>query len=272
MKPPLTYYGGKQQLAEIIVRLIPPHKIYAEPFIGGAAVYFAKPPSEVEIINDTNSEIVNFYEVMKNDFSALQKEIDATLHSRKAHRHARVIYENPDLFDHVKRAWALWTLANMSFSAILDGGYGYDLTNTTGKCIANKIESFTAMLADRLRKTQIECCDALKIIETRDTPETFYYLDPPYPDTDQGHYNGYSSADFAELLELLTKIQGKFLLSSFRHDVLAEYTDKNKWSQLEIRMNKSMSAKTGRSTQKIEVFTANYPIEKAGYGLSSLFD
>jgi DNA adenine methylase len=272
LKTPITYYGGKQQLAETIVRLIPPHKVYAEPFIGGAAVYFAKPPSDVEIINDINGEIVNFYEVVKNDFAALKKEIAATLHSRKAHRHARVVFENPDMFDRIKRAWAVWVRANMSFGGDMTGGYGYDVSGrTTGK-IANKIENFTEGLSARFRNTQIECCDALKIIETRDTPETFYYLDPPYPDTDQGHYNGYSSADFAALLELLSKIQGKFLLSSFRHEALAEYTEKNQWNQFEIRMNKSMTLQTGQVKQKIEVFTANYKIEKDGFGIASLFD
>ena len=61
MKTPLTYYGGKQQLASKIVSLIPEHRIYCEPFIGGAAVFFAKQKSQSEIINDINSEIVNFY-------------------------------------------------------------------------------------------------------------------------------------------------------------------------------------------------------------------
>jgi DNA adenine methylase len=272
MKAPITYYGGKQQLAETIIRLIPPHKIYAEPFIGGAAVYFAKPPSEVEVINDINSELTNFYEVIKNDFSTLQKEIAATLHSRKTHKHARVVFENPDMFDKIKRAWAIFVLANTSFGSDMAAGYGYDISGRETRSLTSKIESFTERLSKRLRNTQIECCDALKIIETRDTPETFFYLDPPYPDTDQGHYDGYSSADFAALLELLTKIQGRFLLSSFRHTALAEYCTKNAWGQFEIRMKKAMTAQTGRSLQKIEVFTANYSIEKEGYGILSLFD
>jgi DNA adenine methylase len=272
MKTPITYYGGKQKLAKTIVRLIPPHKIYAEPFIGGGAVYFAKPPSEVEIINDTNGEIVNFYEVAKHDFPALKKEVEATLHSRKAHRHARVIFENPDMFDRVKRAWAVFVLANMSFGSDMNAGYGHNLSGGMTGAFSSKIENFTEAFSKRLRNTQIECSDALKIIEARDTPETFYYLDPPYPDTDQGHYNGYTSDDFTALLELLANIQGKFLLSSFRHDVLEEYKNKNAWSQFEIKMTKPMTSKSKRSVQKIEVFTANYRIDKEGYGLLSLFD
>lgn len=56
MKTPISYYGGKQQLASKIVSLFPEHKIYCEPFTGGAAVFFAKPQSQAEIINDINDE------------------------------------------------------------------------------------------------------------------------------------------------------------------------------------------------------------------------
>lgn len=123
MKTPISYYGGKQTLAPIILELIPEHKIYCEPFLGGAAVYFAKKPSKVEVINDTNSELINFYEVVKNDFSALEKEIAITLHSREKHRQAQVIYANPDMFDRIKRAWAVWMLANISYGCKLDGSF-----------------------------------------------------------------------------------------------------------------------------------------------------
>jgi DNA adenine methylase len=104
MKTPLTYYGGKQQLSAAILKLIPEHKRYVEPFIGGAAVFFAKSPSDSEVINDTNGELVNFYEVLKRDFSALQQEIEISLHSRKLHHNAEVVYANPDMFDRIKRA------------------------------------------------------------------------------------------------------------------------------------------------------------------------
>lgn len=61
LRPPLTYYGGKQTLAPLIISLIPNHRLYAEPFTGGGAVFFMKPPSRVEVLNDTNGELMNFY-------------------------------------------------------------------------------------------------------------------------------------------------------------------------------------------------------------------
>lgn len=112
MKTPITYYGGKQKLAPIILDLIPRHILYGEPFSGGAAVFFAKKPSEVEVLNDKNGELINFYQVIKDQFPDLSIEIEKTLHSRKLHHQAWVVYNNPELFSSVKRAWAVWVLSN----------------------------------------------------------------------------------------------------------------------------------------------------------------
>ncbi|MDR2149904.1 MAG: DNA adenine methylase [Spirochaetaceae bacterium] len=101
MKTPITYYGGKQMLAKIILGLIPPHRVYCEPFLGGGAIFFSKQPSKVEIINDTNGELINFYKVCKTDFHALRKEIAVSLHSRKQHHQAEIVYNNPEMFDPV---------------------------------------------------------------------------------------------------------------------------------------------------------------------------
>ena len=75
MKTPISYYGGKQTLAKTIVGLIPPHRLYCEPFMGGGAIFFAKEPATVEIINDTNGELINFYRVVQRDLTALKKDI-----------------------------------------------------------------------------------------------------------------------------------------------------------------------------------------------------
>ena len=260
MKTPLSYYGGKQQLAKTILGLIPEHRIYCEPFIGGAAIFFAKEPSKVEIINDANGEIVNFYEVMQRGFSALEKEVAISLHSRQRHRQARVIYENHEMFDRIKRAWAVWMLANASYGCMLDGGFGYDRTGGTSKKLDNKRQSFTIDYAIRLQRVQIECCDALRIIQSRDREDAFFYLDPPYVGSDQGHYDGYTQEDFDALLKLLETIKGKFLLSSFRNKSLDEFAKRNNWATLEFSMASSMTHGYKSQRKKVEVLTANYPV------------
>jgi DNA adenine methylase len=143
MKTPISYYNGKQTLAKVILRLMPPHRLYGEPFLRGAAVLFAKEPSKVEIINDVNGELVNFYQVVKRDFATLEKEVSLSLHSHRQHNHAWVIYKNPDLFDPVKRAWAIWVLANSSYGCKLDGSFGYDRNGCSSKKLDNKQMEFT---------------------------------------------------------------------------------------------------------------------------------
>jgi len=258
MKSALTYYGGKQKLVSTILPLFPDHLLYGEPFAGGAALLFAKEPSEVEILNDTNAELINFYKVMKHDFISLQKKIAITLHSRKQHSDASVIYTNPHLFNELDRAWAVWVLASQSFSSILNAGWGYDkTTNTTTKRIINKGIRFTEEYAIRLQNVQMECTDALYIIQSRDHDEAFFYCDPPYYNSEMGHYGGYTQHDFERLLQVLSKLKGKFLLSSYPSDVLETYRKKHGWQQKRVEQTISVS-KNGK--KKVECMTANYAI------------
>jgi DNA adenine methylase len=263
LKTPISYYGGKQKLAKIIIILIPKHNLYCEPFFGGGAVFFQKLPSNVEVINDTNNELINFYKVVKNDFANLEKEIQSTLHSRELHKRAQLIYNNPDRFSELERAWAVWVLATQSFSAKLNGAWGYDIKrNTTTKKISNKRDSFTLGYAERLEKAQIECTDALRIIKSRDTKDSFFYCDPPYYNSECGHYKGYTQNDFERLLKTLSSVKGKFLLSSYPSPILNEYVKKYGWQQRRIQQTTSVgNSHPTPQKQKTEVLTANYPIK-----------
>lgn len=264
LKTPVTYYGGKQRMCNVILQLIPDHRLYCEPFCGGAAIFFAKQPSTLEVLNDTNRELMNFYQVVKNDFTSLEKEIKITLHSRDLYRKANVIYNNSDMFNGVQRAWALWVLASQCFDSKLDTSWGFDKsTNKTVKQIANSIESFTEELAIRLQNCSIECADACYIIHSRDTEKSFFYCDPPYFNANMGHYDGYSIDDYKNLLDTLSKIQGKFLLSSYPSNILSDYISKNNWHSKSYDMSISANAKQKaeiRKNRKTEVLTANYQI------------
>jgi DNA adenine methylase len=261
-KTPISYYGGKQNLVTTILPLIQHHVTYTESFVGGGAIFWAKPPSECEIINDYNSELISFYECVKNDFVDLEKMVRISLHSRTLHGDATVVYNNPHMFSKIKRAWAVWVLAAQSFSSMLDGTFGYDrLKGTTSKKITNKRDDFTEELAIRIQNVQIENTDALRVIRSRDHAQAFHYCDPPYYNSDCGHYDGYSREDFEELLKLLSEIEGKFLLSSYPSDVLKEYTERHGWNQMKLEQSVSVANGTGKpAKKKIEVLTANYDL------------
>nr|WKN36009.1 DNA methyltransferase [Tunicatimonas sp. TK19036] len=259
-KTPITYYGGKQRLVTLILSLIPKHKLYCEPFVGGAAVFFAKEPSEMEVINDLNGEVVNFYQVCKTDFSKLEKLVQSTPHSRQVHRETQEILKNADKFDPVKRAWAFWVQTNMSFSSRIFGGYAYERhSNGTLKRFVNKKLAFTKDLQQRLDMVDIESNDALQVIKSRDGADSFFYCDPPYFNSDMGHYKGYTEKDFTQLLETLSEVEGKFLLSSYPSDVLDGFTKKHKWHTITKQSGVAVTKQTNKI--KIEVLTANYPMK-----------
>lgn len=273
LRTPISYYGGKQKLASTILSCVPEHTSYIEPFLGGAAIFFAKEPADIEVLNDTNSELINFYRVCKNRFHDLQNLVAATLHSRRQHEDARLIYSAPHLHDEVRRAWAVWVLCAQSFSSKMDGPYGYDKTrNTTTSKITNKREAFTEQLAVRLQNAQIECSDALYIIQSRDNDNAFFYCDPPYFNSDMGHYDGYSEQDFENLLIALSRIKGKFLLSSYPSDLLRAYQKKHNWNMWSVEQGVSVGAKCGYQKRKVEVLTANYPLNLEGAVLSPAQD
>jgi len=262
MKPPLTYYGGKQVLSKEIISLIPKHNLYCEPFFGGGAIFFFKEPSRVEVINDSSGELINFYKVIKTDFKKLQKEIQVSLHSRKLHAQANVIYKHPELFNEIQRAWAVWMLANQSYASKLNGSWGYDKKESMSpKKLSEKRKMFLVSYAERLEKVQIECTDALQVIKTFDTKESFFYCDPPYFNAHQGHYKGYTQKDFEKLLDALVMIKGKFLLSSYPSKMLTKYIKKKKWYTKKINTHLCIaSGPNVKKKRKIEVLTANYPI------------
>ena len=258
MKTPISYYGGKQTLMRHILPLVPKHTTYTEAFAGGAALFFAKEPSQVEVINDVNDNLINFYRVLKIDFPALKAEIDSTLHSREAHLKASIIYNYPQLFTNVERAWAVWVLSRQGFASKLDGSWGYDKQkNSVAKKIQNSKDDFTEALQKRIENTQIECTDALRIICSRDTVNTFHFVDPPYINSNCGHYeHTFNEQNFKELLELLSTIEGKYMLTMFPHPLLSEFIEKQGCQVVEVE--RTISASLTNRRKQSELIVMNY--------------
>lgn len=258
MKTPISYYGGKQSMLKYILPLIPEHKVYVEPFFGGGAVFWAKDPIKAEIVNDYNGMVVNFYEQLKNNFDNVKRAIDATPYSREAYAKALVVYNHPYLFTPEVKAWAFWIATNQGFSNQIGSWRSSGPRHKEALLNQNKKAGITKELSLRLDLTQIEHKDAVELIKSIDTPETFFYVDPPYVGADQGHYGGYTQDHFEVLLKTLSGIKGKFLLSSYPNDLLNEYREKYKFYSRDIEM--SLSASTNAGKRKIECLTANYPI------------
>src|SRR5258706_11196911 len=108
--PPLRWLGGKWKLGNWIIDQFPPHVTYVEPFAGGASVLFQKTPSEIEVINDINGDIVNFFDILRGQTDDLIRAIWLTPFSRAIHLRS---YQSTD--DPLERALRFYVRCWQSF-------------------------------------------------------------------------------------------------------------------------------------------------------------
>ncbi len=114
---PLAYIGGKNRLAKQIIAVMPPHKTYVEPFAGGAQVFFHKDPSEVEVLNDLDFEIVNFFRVCQYHYQELVRYLNYCLISRRWYNLLGA--ENPESLTDIQRAGRFFYLQKNSFGGLI---------------------------------------------------------------------------------------------------------------------------------------------------------
>ena len=267
MRTPITYYGGKQRMGATIVSMFPKHKIYCEPFFGGGAVFFMKPKVGLEVINDHNNMLINFYQVTQNQFDELETMIKQTLHSETMYRYAKDIWNGRCDADSIMKAWAVWLITNGSFAGSMHGGWKWcngSSGSHTGVFLKNKRSEFAESLHERLQTVQISCRDALRVIKERDSKDTLFYLDPPYPGCVQQHYSGYTHKDLFQLLELLTTIKGSFILSNYWCQTLKYFILKNKWNYktLEVSLKVNHLGKGQKIHKRHEILVYNFTIEQ----------
>jgi DNA adenine methylase len=254
MRPPVSYYGGKQRIASRIVPLIPKHTVYVEPFAGGAAVLFAKPWPAVtngdhyrEVINDIDGRLVNFYRMLRDRGPDLVAALQLTPFSEEEHRLAKDL----DSGDELERARRYYVNISQSFANTIGRGWSRN-KNAAGNnhpvIWTNKINQLPQYL-DRMSTMYISSTDAIECVKQWDSPQTFFYCDPPYPGTNQGHYNGYTDADFLLLCATLDSIKGSFVLSNYDH-----YAPSTHWERHEIQATMSIDQRRqGANRKRTEV-------------------
>lgn len=182
MKAVLKYPGSKWSLADKIVSYFPECHSYLEPFFGSGAVFFNKPRSNIETINDIDGNVVNLFRWIKDDPERLAHEIYFT-------PYARSVYE--DAFDSEPED-SLGKAVN--FYIRLNMGHGF---RTTGEKVGWKNDvqgrerSYASQdwcrlpekimqAAERLRGVQIENRPAIELIKRFNFKKVLIYCDPPY--------------------------------------------------------------------------------------------
>ena len=215
---PLPYIGGKRRIARQLLALVPDHVTYVEPFAGGAQLFFHKPRSQVEILNDLDGEIVNFLRVCQRHPGELERTLRWQPASRK-------------LFEwHATQPVALLTDIERAarFLYLQKNAWGGLRTRQTFHYAVTKRSNYSPLslrlveAAERLANVQIEHLPYQSILDRYDRPTTFFYLDPPYVGVDLYLHN-LTDDQFSEIAERLERLKGRFLLSINDCDQAREY-------------------------------------------------
>lgn len=225
----IGWFGGKGYLVSKLIPLIPSHRIYVEVFGGGAALLLNKPRSAVEVYNDIDDRLVNFFRVLKHPqkFERLHRYLSLTLHSRAEHEYACEHLDDSSL-DDVERAALFYIAAYQSLNAI-PGSSWSRTTWESRRGMALKTSAWLGAvdrlpeIAERLITVQVENSSYEDIITAYDTPDTFFYMDPPYlPETRKvtSVYRYEMTVEqHTQLLELICNVRGKVMLSGYPNEL-----------------------------------------------------
>jgi DNA adenine methylase len=227
LRSPILWFGGKGNMVEKLLKLIPKHHIYVEVFGGGAQLLFAKLPSPVEVYNDIDSSLTNFFRVLRDPekFQRFYRLVSLTPYSREEYYFCRDTWEQCD--DDVERAYRWFVVARMSFSGYFGASWGFAL-NASSRGMSERCSSWLGAIKmlpqihARVMRVQIEHKDFRELIPLYDTPKTLFYLDPPYiPETRRsgGYQHEMTIDDHKELVNIILKVKGMVMLSGYRHPI-----------------------------------------------------
>jgi DNA adenine methylase len=248
---PISYIGGKNRIARQLISLFPEHRTYVEPFAGGAQVFFHKKPSEVEVLNDLDGEIVNFFRICQWHHDELIRYLQFCVSSRSLYK--QLLSIEPSHLTDVQRAGRFFYIQKNSYGGlVIKRNYHYGITQRPNYR-PERIPDVLRATNQRLLGVQIECLPYEEILERYDRPQTLFYLDPPYYARKLYRFN-FTDDDFLQLKDRLSNLKGRFLLSL--NDVTAV---RKIFSKFHIRqIDLSYSTVNGSGRRYKELIISNF--------------
>jgi len=232
----LRYPGSKWSLAQHIVGYFGSHYHYVEPYFGSGAVFFSKPVSPHELINDVNGQVINFFRVLRDSTDELLFALEATPWSREEYDQSHIITGRPveDARRFVTRIWQ----AHASDLAKKTGWKNRGSKQTArGMSIRwQRVPSELAVMANRLKDAEIENRPALEVMKRFKTKDTLIYADPPYlleTRTQKMYAYEMSVDDHVEMLELIKNHPGPSVISGYENSLYNNHL--KKWKKYSIK-------------------------------------
>lgn len=212
--PVAPWLGGKSKLHKKIIQKIDliPHKTYGEPFVGMGGVFLRRKfRPRVEVANDLNGEIVNLFRILQRHYPQLMEVMRFQLASRREFERLR--QTDPSTLTDLERAARFLYLQRLAFGGQVNGVFGVSPT-TAPRFSLSRLEPILDAAHERLEAVVFESLDWSELIRRYDSPETLFYLDPPYFDGENDYGKAmFARSDFARMADILSKIKGRFILS-----------------------------------------------------------
>lgn len=216
---PFKWVGGKSRLRKQIVQLLPPHSCYVELFAGAAWILFGKPPSDVEVLNDIDQDLITFFRVVKEKPEELIASFEWELVSRAEFE--RLADLEPSQLTDIQRAHRFYYLIMAGWggefhysrfqTSIQDGGHGNRLFGAL-----QTLRQRLAPVYERLRTVIIENLDWQECFDRYDRPGVVMYIDPPYPENGCNYkYNMREKASHELLASRLRAARSRWIVSSY---------------------------------------------------------
>lgn len=253
---PIKWMGGKARLRKTILGMLPEHICYCEPFGGAGWVLFAKNHSEVEVYNDINGELVNFFKVVRDKPEEFIRAFDYLLISRELFQKFKAL--NVQRSSDVDRAVRFYYLVQFSFGALMKNFLITPLKR--GPQTLKHLEEVIKVARMRLLDTIIENRDFEKVITSYDRASTCFYCDPPYYGLTDYKSQGsmvFSKDDHIRLRDTLASIHGKFLLSINDHPEIRMLYSGFYFTEVEVKYT---VCKTDNTSRYPELIISNFKV------------
>lgn len=222
-KPVIPWIGGKGRLADWILPKFPRHGCYVEAFAGAGAMYFAKPPADVEVLNDVNFELINLYRVLKHHPEELVRQFKWALSSRKIYEWHQMT--PPEILTDIQRAARFYYLQKLSFGGKVDGQVFGTATTSPPRLNLFRLEEDLSQAHLRLQSTYIEHLSWEKVVDKYDRPHTLHYLDPPYWQT-EGYGVEFGWEHYERMADFALNAKGMVVISINDHpDIRRVFAD-----------------------------------------------
>ncbi len=257
------YRGGKFRLAPTLVKLLPAHKIFVEVFGGAANVLLSKPPSQIEVYNDLNGQLVNLFETIRNHPLLFLERCEYLLYSRRLYESWKdqlaEHFEGSDI-DSVEAAVRTAYTITSSFTGDPTRGWAFDRSGSGGG--SNRwanIYDKVSFVSNRLRRVNIDHLDFRDCINNWDTPETLFFLDPPYYNGESGFYQ-FTSKDHEDLHAVLCKTRGKWILMYDEDDHILKLYEAFHIRKISSSLSSQKVESGKKRTDLAQLVITNFPL------------